>query len=69
MRVAEALAQTKPGDFRKGIFDPKKIAAVDRESIIRAIAIYKAVAAEMLGMSYQQMQKRLKKYAEELGDE
>lgn len=67
VKVAEALAKPA-GDIRKGMFDPKKISATDRESVLRAIAIYKAVAAEMLGMTYQQMEKKLKKYAEELGD-
>lgn len=68
VQVAEELAKTNPGDFRKSVFNIKKMSAVDREAIIRAIAIYKAVAAELFGMSYAQIEKKIDKYAKEFGD-
>ena len=68
VQVAEELAKTNPGDFRKSVFDIKKMSAVDREAIIRAIAIYKAVAAELFGMTYAQIEKKIDKYAKEFGD-
>ena len=69
VKVAEALANPAPGDLRKVIFDPKKMSAVDRDSVIRAIAIYKAVAAEMMGLSNKEMEKKLREFAKELGDD
>lgn len=67
VQVAEAIAKPT-SDVRKGMFDLTKIAAADRDSVVRAIAIYMAVAAEMLGMTRHQMEKKLAKFAKELGD-
>jgi len=65
VQVAKELGKTDSRDFRKGVYDHKKIASIDRESLIRAIAIYKAVAADLLGMSYEQIERQIDKYAKE----
>lgn len=65
VNVAKALAGP---DINKGVFDPRKISAipaVNREAVIKAIAIYTLVAAETFGISDAEMEKRVQRYTKE----
>lgn len=68
VKVSQELSNPNPGEFRHAVFDTKKIAAVpavNREAVIKAIAIYKLVAAEMFAISHEEMEKRVQKYTKE----
>jgi len=65
VQVAENLAKVEPGDLRKLTYDPRKIAAADRESLFKAIAIFKLVAGETFGLTRAQVQKKIDKYVEQ----
>ena len=64
-RVAENLTKVDTKDFRNIIYDPKKLAAVDRETLCKAFAIFKLVAIERWGWTREQLQKKIEKYMDE----
>lgn len=67
VQVAQELSKADP-DFRKSMFDPRKMTALEFNAFIDALAIYIKVGTKASGRTSAQFQKRLMKRLRELGD-